>query len=198
MAIRFYLLPVESTAALQRGPKYLPWRFDPDPPALVDVPWGMIDFGLEPAALVAADLTTPQHNALIANLDVTSVPVNLDNAIGASAAQTAEEKLESYGIPANWLVTGMTWRRILRATIAIFRVAQRFNGLGATRIVVPGVTLSTPYSAMPVDYRSMLLQAIDDLGYDRSTLTAQSTLRDLLTSIAGQSVPASLLMGVEI
>lgn len=193
MANRLYILPIESTAALQRGPKYFAWRFDPDPPALLDVRWGMLDYGMEPAGLVVADVTTAQHNTLVANTDVTAAPVNLDNAISAAAAQTTKDKLETYGIPANWIVTGMTWRQILRATIAIFRVAQRFSGLGATRLTPPGVTLSTPYSDMPVEYRDMLLLAIDELGYDRSGLTAQSTLRDLLTQIAGQGVPASIL-----
>lgn len=198
MAIRFYLLPIEqvvSGTSTLRGPKYLPWRFDPDPPALVSpASQRNMDYGMEPVMLAACDIADTEHATLAAQADVTSIPANLDSVIATvNARNTVRSRLEAFNIPANWVIVGVSYRQVLRCVMAIFGIAQRFNGLGMTRLVVPGVTMSTPYSDMPVAYRNALVQAIDELGYDRSGLTASSTLRDLLESIANQAAPAEML-----
>jgi hypothetical protein len=62
MSKRFYVLPIEQVGN-RRGPKYLKWRYDPDPPGL-DVIWNMMDYGLLPTALVVVDAPDEQHAVL--------------------------------------------------------------------------------------------------------------------------------------
>jgi len=155
--------------------------------------WSLLDYGLEPVALIGADVTGGQNTTLSGQSDVATVPSNLDNTVGAANVTTVRNKLEAFNIPAQWVVGGATWRQTLRALIAMFRIGQRFDGRGFGKLVVPGVTLSTTYASMPVAYRDALVQAIDELRFDRTPLNASSTLRDLLTHISTQTAPQSLL-----
>lgn len=201
MAVRFYLLPIEEVVkdaqlgTTTRGPKYFAWRFDPDPPALLDgVSYEMRDYGLEPTALLAADVTNAQHQLLIANADVTAVPANLDNTLGANRA-TVQAALESLHIPADALTNATTYRQVLRGVMAIFALAQRFNGRvgNSGRLFPVGITLATTLGDLSQSVRNQLQSAAEELGYDYSGLTLQSTLRDVLKQIANQQSPSTML-----
>lgn len=197
MTIRLFLVPVEDVLvgpASHRGPKYFKWRFDPDPPALLDVPWSMRDFGLEPTALIAADVDTTQHALLAAQPDVTALPLNLDNQLGVSLA-TVQAQLEALRIPADNLLATHTYRQVVRAVVAIFAVAQRFNGRHGTggRLFPSGITLATVLSDLPLAARQNLQAAAEDLGYDYSGLTLASSLREVLKKLASQQAPFTML-----
>jgi hypothetical protein len=203
MPIRLCLVPIEEstapTGAPWRGPKYFPYRFDPDPPALFDgVEWQMMDFGLEPTALLAANLTAGQVSTLAGLSDVTMIPANLDNTLGAQRA-TVAAALESLHIPGDALTNGTTYRQVVRGVIAIFQVAQRFHGrLGANgRIFPAGITLSTTLGDLSQSVRNELQAAAEELGYSYAGLTLSSTLRDVLKALANQQAPGTLL-GVSI
>jgi hypothetical protein len=199
MAIRLYLGPIEevpTSTGSARGPKYFAWRFDPDPPALLaGVTWEMRDFGLEPTALIATDVTTAQHQSLAAQGDVTAIPANLDNTVGAANLATVQAALENLHIPADAVTGATTYRQIVRGVLGIFGVAQRFNGrLGQNGRLFPiGITLSTVLSDLSLNVRNELQAAAEDLSYDYSSLTLQSTLRDVLKVIATQAPPTSML-----
>lgn len=196
MAVRLYLLPLEAVdngdGTNNRGPKYFKWSRDPDPPALIPVTYQLVPYGMEDVCILKADLTGGQHTSLSGQSDVTAIPTNLASTVGAQLT-TVQGRLEGYGIPAQWVTAAMTYRQVLRSLIAIFRVSMRFEELGYAQLRPSGVTLSTPWSNMPSPYRDDLLQAIDDLGYDRTGLTASSTLRDLLTKVSTQGIPESLV-----
>lgn len=200
MAVRFYLVPLEEgmnpgSGNPVRGPKYFAWPYDPDPPALVmSVPWEMRDYGREPTALLAADLSPGDH-ALVAGMsDVTAVPVNLDAQVGANLA-TVQTALESLNIPADTLLATHTYRQVLRGVMAIFALAQRFNGrLGqAGRLFPSGVTFATTLGDLSQTVREELKEAAQSLGYDYSGLTGASTMRDVLKAIARQQSPSPML-----
>lgn len=198
MAVRFYLVPIEEVSrgpGTARGPKYFAWRFDPDPPALVaGVQWAMRDYGLEPTALLAADVDAAQHTLLTSQADVTAVPANLDAQLGANLA-TVQAALENLHIPGDVLTASNTYRQVLRGTMAIFSLAQRFNGkLGnAGRLFPAGITLSTVYSDLSANVRQNLQDAASELGYDYSGITLASTVRDVLKKIASQQAPSPML-----
>lgn len=200
MPLRYYLVPISAgTSGPQpsRKPEYFAGTVDGGP-ALVTVDYEMLDFGLEPTGLVAANVTAQQHTTLAAQSDVTAIPVNIDNALGANLA-TVQAALESLHIPADALVSTNTYRQVLRATIAIFEVAARFNGLlGANgRLFPAGITLATTLGDLSQNVRNTLQSAAEALGYDYSGLTLQSTLRDVLKLIAQQAKPYTML-GVQI
>ena len=193
MAHRFYLLPavvtVRSDGTTVTKPKYLE--------LLSTIPMREnMPYGKEPVYLLCADVTTEQHNALVANADVAAFPANLESLVGGAEAAT-EAALESFNIPGDWVAPGMSFRFVLRVIVGVFQLTQRYKALAqednASPALFPaGVTLSTPYSDMPVPYRQRLLEAIDSLGYDRSMLDNNSTLRQLLREIGLQQAPLTM------
>lgn len=198
MPLRLYLLPIEETFRANgslRGPKYFAYKGDPDPPALmIGVDWQMMDFGLEPTALLCANLSAGEHATLNANADVTAIPLNLDALLGANLA-TVQAALESLHIPADALTSGTTYRQVVRGVIAIFLVAQRFNGrVGANgRLFPAGITLSTTLGDLSANVRGELKLAAEDLGFDYAGLTVASTLREVLKKLASQQSPQTLM-----
>ena len=184
MAVRWYLLPIETAnGGLARGPKYFKWRFDPDPPGL-DVPWGMMDYGLMSVAIAWADVTTQQHNTLIANNDVRAVPQNLDATIGAGAVATTRNILEQLDIPGNWVTTADTWRGILRSTAGLFQFAQRVHGKFGVTLLPDGFTLDTTWSQLPQGAKDILLETALEIGIDTSGATGSTTLRQIYKTLA--------------
>lgn len=197
MAVRFYLIPIEETTAPDgssaRGPKYFTWHRDPDPPALMaGVASEIRDFGLEPTALCAADVTPAQNATLAALPDVTVIPANLDNNIGAANLATVQAALENLHIPADAIAAATTYRQVVRGVLAIFAVAQRFNALSG-RLFPAGITLSTQLSDLSANVRGQLQEAATELGYSYAGLTLTSTLRDVLKALANQQAPQTML-----
>jgi hypothetical protein len=191
MPIRLCLIPIEGDP--NRGPKYFAWRNDPDPPALFDgVDWAMMDFGLEPTALLAASMTAGQVSTLAGLSDVTMIPVNLDNTLSGNLA-TVQAALESLHIPADALTAGTTYRQVVRGIIAIFAVAQRFHGRHNGQLFPAGITLSTTLGDLSQVVRNELKASAEELGYDYSGLTLTSSLRDVLKKLATQQAPGELL-----
>lgn len=197
MAVRFYLVPVESAVGT-RGPKYFAYTGDPDPPALLPgVQWQMMDFGSEPTALVGAEVTPAEHTTLSGQSDVTSIPPLLDNELGANLA-TVQGKLEALNLPADQVMSTHTYRQVLRGVIAIFLVAQRFYSLGVSqpdggRLFPPGITLATTLGQLSSNARIDLSTAASQLGYDYRGLVLSSTLRTVLKKLATQSVAAQFV-----
>lgn len=205
MTVRLCLIPVEeSLDGLRRGPKYIAWEGDPDPPALISgVRRGMMPFGFEPTALLAADLTAPQVSSLSAQTDVTMIPANLDNQLGANLA-TVQAELEALNIPADALTASYTFRQVLRGIVAIFLVAQRFKKLrglpaqnAGSRLFPAGITLASTLGDISAGARQDLAAAASALGYDYAGLTLASTLRQVLKQLATQTSPINFL-GVDI
>lgn len=191
MPKRLYLIPVE-TNGNARGPKYLPWRFDPDPPALVDpASWDMYDFGGEPYAIAVIDVDDVQHALLAAEGDVVVIPQTLDQAFGL-ALGNVQNRLESVGVPANhWLSTD-TWRVGLQRVCAVFGYAQRYNAISQETIYLGGINLGLRMNQLSATRRDQLQQVATDLGYDLSTLSGPSTVRDLLALVEAQAQPISV------
>src|ERR1700693_3954213 len=126
-------MPITGTGtdADSRRPKYA----DTD---LAGHPWAAMDFGNEPIMLVA----TATNAALAAETDVTTIPLNLDQQIGA-AVTTVQNKLESFNIPADWVTSTMTYRQVVRKVLQGFMFWQRAQGLGIPLLFTGGVKLST-------------------------------------------------------
>lgn len=201
MAVRFCLVPIETSTldagagTSRRGPKYFSYKGDPDPPALLaGVAWEMRDFGLEPTALLAADVTAGQATTLAAQPDVILVPANLDLTLGANLA-TVKASLDAVNLPSDLLASGTTYRQTLRGIMAMLALAQRVYGRAGAggRLFPSGVTLATPLSALSANARAALAGAADDLGYDRTSVVVTSTMRDVLKNVASQPTPSAML-----
>lgn len=185
MAIRWYLLPILSVTlengAVARGPKYLRWRDNPDE---LNVPWGMMDYGLMPVCIAWCDATDQQHSTLAGFSDTRQVPANLDATISAGAVTTTRNILEALGIPGRWVDTTDTWRGVLRTTAGLFQFAQRVHGRFGTVILPQGFTLDTTWSELPQGAKSILLQTAQELGINTSGATGSTTLRQIFKAFA--------------
>lgn len=198
MTVRLYMIPTETVVVDATkdftGPKYLQWPRDPDPPALVTALWALMSFGREPTALVGADVSPAQHTLLAAQTDVTVIPVDLDNELGANLV-IVQGKLEALNLPSDMLNVNHTYRTVLRGVIAMFKVSQRFHRITGKdgRLFPVGITLATTIGQLPQGARDKLQAAAGQLGYSYEGLTAGSSLREVLKKIASQQAPAELL-----
>lgn len=187
MALRFYLIPIESVQVgdiTARGPKYLQWRFDPDPPALVTATYGFMDYGLMPVALVAADVTNGQHNSLNAQTDVVTTPLNIDNTIGAGSIATVRSRLEDLKIPGNTVQATDTYRNALRVVAGVFQFAQRFHGLYGRSIFDEVTGLNTTWGELSTEFQNELLATAQSMNIDTSGLTSSTTMRQIMRRMA--------------
>lgn len=167
MAVRFYILPMEVAQVwseaqdkylTKRGPKYLPWRFDPDPiPALAGVRWSILDYGVIETALAAVDVTPAQHTALAAFPDVIAVPSNLDSTVGATKLAATRAAIETLNIPGNWVQASDTYRVIVRQVSGMFLFMQRLTALTGQNPFTGGLQLNAAYSDLPLIWRESIL-----------------------------------------
>lgn len=183
--IRFYILPIELNGTA-RGPKYLNWRYDPDPPALVTCSWGLMDYGLINAALVAANVTQEQHEALAAEIDVAAAPLNIDQLIGAPAIPQIQAIMEQLRIPAEWMDITYTYRQILRMIAGLFQFAQRHHGLHREPLIDSTAQLDLRWNQVPGDRQARILATADSLGYDYSAIENTWLIRRILKHLADQ------------
>lgn len=196
MTVRFYILPIEqSTDGAARGPKYFPWQFDPDPPALIDAAWAMKDYGLIDAALLAADLDQTQHNTLTANPDVAAAPANIDQNISDIAIPQVQQVLEALRIPAGWVDNTYTYRQILRMVGGLFMFAQRYHGTHNEQLIDNAGQLDLRWNQIPAARQDRLKATADALGYDYSSVTNQTTVRQILKMLADQWGATPILFG---
>jgi hypothetical protein len=181
MAVRFYLLPLEQIGN-GRGPKYLTWRNHSG----LDARWAVMSYGLIGTALVMADVTSQQHNTLIANSDVTAIPQNIDANITTGALSAVRSALEGLRIPGNWATTANTYRELLRMVGGLFQFAQRHHGLHNQIIIPENINLDMTWGDIPLTWRQNLQTTADSFGYDYSQVTGSTPVRAILKSLADQ------------
>lgn len=200
MAIRVYLVPVEVVSnPPARGPKYFTWKYDPDPPALIgSVARASTDYGLMDYMIEVADLTTAQHNTLVANSDVVALPANLNTAIGGQLS-TVQGLLESRRIPAEWITSGMTYATVLHAISTLFMLAQRYAGLHGLRLIEAGITLDNTVGDLPEAARQRIDAAAQSFSLDTSAITLATTIRQALRILFQQmGDPIHIGLGVDV
>jgi len=194
MAIRFYLVPIETVDGNKRGPKYLLWRFT-ESIAPLDVRWSGMDYGLEPVILVWADVDAVQHTTLSTNVDVISIPANIDATITAGVLPAVKSALEALNVPAGWVTTGHTYRQVLRIVAGLFQFAQRHHGVHLERLFSGGFDLNTQFNTLPLAVRQRLVATANSLNYDTLDLSGSSTIRQILKNLADQWGSKPIVMG---
>jgi hypothetical protein len=77
---------------------------------------------------------------------------------------------------------------VLRVVAALFQFHQRYQATSGTSasLFAGGLTLSSTFSSLPASVRTALRNAAISLGYDTSSLTGASTLRQCLKAMADQ------------
>lgn len=174
MSVRFYIVPkigdgLSPTTTFR--PKYV---YD------LGVPWSAMDYGKETTMLVGVDADASQHTSLSANLDVTAIPVGLDNNLTAGAVTQVQNALENLKIPGTWVSTAATYRQVIGTIARCCLLMQRFDGLNTSTFFQSGITLDTRMNQMTQTQRDRLAAAASSLGLDTSFITASMTVRTVL------------------
>lgn len=182
MAVRVYLMPIIGTGAGStdpRRPKYVT--------TFASFAWDLVDYGFEPVCFVGVqNIDAPTHAALVANADVTAMPVDLTTAIGAQLT-LVKNTVAGFNIPENWILGTHTYNQVLRVCLLIFLFMQRFHAtLPNTLIFTGGITLASTISQLPVATRTALSTTATSLGFSTAGLTGATTLRTALKALADQ------------
>lgn len=189
MSRRIYLLPVAGDGISQGGffPKYL---------TAIAGSWQQLDYGQELWTLVSADVTNAEQTSISANADVTAVPANLDQQVGGALA-TVQAKLEAANLPADWVTSGMTYRTVLKWSIRLMLLMQRFHGLdtAADRFFASGLTLDSTIGDIPTTPRQRVNTAATSFGLDTSSLTLATPIRTAFRVLAQQMTFAVTVAG---
>lgn len=181
--LRLYILPIERNGNA-RGPKYFPWKYDPDPiPALADTRPATMDFGGIDMCLVAVDVTTAQNNALAVQTDVIAVPQNLDNQVNGNLTAVADA-LETLRIPSGWVQTTDTYRSILRTICGMFLYMQRVSN--PTTMTRNQYIEAEPVGNLPVAFRNLAQSVATAQGWDLSSVTLSTTWGAVWTLVYNQ------------
>jgi hypothetical protein len=195
VALRFYIVPKIGdglTPMTSFRPKYIA--------DLSGVQWGAMDYGRDDTFLVGANVTPAQHLTIDSNIDVISIPQNIDNEIGLTALDTVKARLESLRIPADWVTTNHTYRDVLRITGKGFSIMQRFGAMHGHSFFVGAITLDTRMNQMTATQRQELEDAIHSLAnsqgvtVDLSEVGSTTTVRRVL-KITVDQLPSFSLMG---
>lgn len=180
MAWRLYQIPITGSGTNHtdpRRPKYV---------VEAGVPWAMMDYGAIPWALVAADVTNPQHNALAGNADVTAFPTNLQGTIGGNL-NTVVNALEAARLPAGWVAASDTYATVARTVAGLMQFAQRYTAISGGQELVPSsINLNTQFGSLSQQRQDDLLATANSLGYSTAGLQATTTLRAILKNLADQ------------
>lgn len=191
MAWLLYIDPIE-TNGTTRSAKYLKSRSGT---GTIEAAYSLMPFGNEPWGLLAADLTSQQDTDLMANADVSSIPLTFDSNLTAGQVTAVVNKLETINVPAGWVNTGITWRQLLRTVMGLFQFSQRFAGITGKEIFQAGVNLSLQFNQLSAANRQALIDTANTFGYDTSSLSGTSTLRQILKTMADQWGSKPLTLG---
>ena len=193
VTLRFYIVPMEQVGN-QRAPKYFGGPRIPGIPELDGVAMSCQDFGLEKIFVVGSNLTTAQHTALMANVDVLAIPTNLDANVSAVALNTIQTALENLKIPGTWITTENTYRQVVKFALAVAFLNQQMHALINTSLFESSANLDTRMNQIPVATRNALSQGAQRLGLDVDAIKGTTTIRQALLLLAEQ-MPETTLNG---
>ena len=181
MAVRFYLMPLNGAGTLDdpRVPKYA---------ALVSGQWSSMDFGAEPICIFSCDVSDAEHTSLTAgHSDVVALPLNLDANVSAGALSAVTAALEAINVPAQWVNTSLTYRQVARIVVGYCQFLQRLHFVhGAARVFGGTVTMATTFGSLSATLQADLIATALSFDFDTTGLTADTTVRQILTSLADQ------------
>ena len=187
---RLYLLPIVHVPLDGGGtyncPKYLQHRFNPAISGLETVRYAWETYLLEDVGLAAAETNGAQHTLLASQLDVIALPENLDNLIQATAVARVRDYLDVMNVPANWIVSGMTFRSALRTLLNIWQLHNRYVGMVGKKLFDGTIRLNDTVADIPQRYRDDLRSAAESIGLDYSGVTTSTTIRQLFKMLADQ------------
>jgi hypothetical protein len=183
MAFRIYILPMITVidAMAPNGSVRRPAYTD-------NLKFSAVDYGSENVCVcLLHDLTQEQHDSIVSKQDVMSLPQNIDQNMTSGAVNAAQSFLEGLNIPANWINTNRTFRDVVKIIVGLFQLNQKWSGLtNGSSPFKEGLNLETKFVDMTTNVRSRLLLCFDELNIDRTMLTVQNNIREILFEFGKQ------------
>lgn len=154
-----------------------------------------INYGTEPAVLIAANSTPAAlHSTISADPACVAVPA-LSQTVGAQVA-TVQTRLEQFNVPAQWVTSGMSYGSVCRYVAIFFLICQVLTErLGRSRLFGGAVTLATQWNQLPAGVRQDLLALAAELNFDTTGMSGSTTLRAILKALADQWPALSIPVG---
>lgn len=187
MSVRIYLLPWIGTGEPGVDPRRAKYLVGIDTLPLMGSDIHCMPYGRQGVCLVSANVTTAEHNSLVAHDDVAAVPANLDATIGGALA-TVVAALEPMHFPCEWVTAQTTWRTLVRAVARLIALAQRVDGVtNGGRLLPVGITLDSTIGDLSAAQRDFMKTAIESFGGTFAGITLSMTIRTGLEYLAAQS-----------
>lgn len=183
MTARFYIIPI-TRIGTKRGPKYFTWGVGPEKIQGIDCRWVMKDYGDIDEAIIAADISTADHNYVSIQPDVLSLPANIDQRLNSSAVNSAVNFLETYNIPGGWINTTQTYRYVARIVTGMFLFMQKVTFYLGHTLTLPQNWVNLTLNQVPVDIRDAMASAAAEMNYDYSWVIGSTTVREILKGMA--------------
>lgn len=185
-------MPIVLSSRGARIPKYFNAIAAQPPILFPDAIFAVEDYGNEPLMLLCSDMSDPDDALLAAQSDVTKFADDIDTPVGAANLATLQQTLNNLKLPGNMVTANTQYRKVIRGILGIFAIGQCMLGKNQPIIGV-GITLQNTLASLPGDQELALMACAVDHGYDMSSITMASTVRQFLVAIANQASPISLL-----
>lgn len=209
MAFRLYFVPVLGSPGF--GPNRLRAKYFSSPVSaargdevLTTATRAEYMFGIEPWAIVGADLSAAEDAALVAKPDAwglppgASAPFDLDVVLSPGEVTAVKSRLEAMNIPADWVDTSDAWRLVVRTVLGIFRFLGRYKTVyfqqtaaNPPSLFSGSVTLESTFGSLPQAVRTALQTTASELNISTAGVTGSTKLRVILRTLganfAGQS-----------
>ncbi len=179
MTIRLYVMPKTQQTVSTRTGVFAPKYFS-DIEADVGSRWACTEW--TNGYLMVIDGSSPLHTTLAGFADVVDPPVDLTLAIGSERIAT-QNAVEDLFLPMGWVAPSTTWLEVLRG---IGQICQFFQRLQSSTLFDDGRDLQTRWNTLPVGIQNILIDAADSFGWDKSTLSGNTRLRDILRAMGIQ------------
>jgi|CXWL01.1.fsa_nt_gi hypothetical protein len=146
--------------------------------------------------LVGADLPASEHSFMAGQPDVTTIPQNLDTTLNASQVSATQAMLEAADLPAQWVTTALTWRKIVRIVCGMLQFSIRFHGMNGREWLFQGtLTLDSTVGDLSPIVRQRLTDAAVGMGLNTGSITLATTLRETLRYVGEQLQSMPLQFG---
>jgi hypothetical protein len=174
--MRVYVMPMIGTGGYQnpKRPKY----------STAMGAYSFSQYTPDMVCTVACDPSVGQQTAIALDAQVINYPSNLDSLVVLGALLGFSNAHESYNIPCNWLVIGMSYRVVARRVFTTMALAHRMFANGEQ---LRSIDLEDPISDYQTDALAAFYQSIDDLGLSAAGISNDDTLRVAIGKVVEQA-----------
>jgi len=186
MAVSFYVMPgvIDTDPVKGYARHYGKYWYT----TLVSYAKQQFYMGIQDTWIVGVESISGADDAtLVTDATVTKIPP-LANNVGAGPLATVKAKLETYNLPADWVIAGTLYQSIMHYSCTFCLFMQKYNGVDIQGpLLFDGtVTLDTAFNALSAQVQAALIAAATALGLSTAGLSGATKLRSILKSIGDQ------------